>query len=283
MGGSATAVPVTALAVIVVGWIAARGEPRVTWAHAALWVVVGVFIALTPVVMFRGTAISLPIHRLAALLGVYRAVRIPPRLAIGALLGLCLLTGLGFAACVAPLRARAGAAGHAAAGALAALVVAAMYRDAAIAPGWLGRQAAPARYAIAPAPAPEPGLTRAIAEHGGPVLELPLGPRGVGPPQHARAMYASIFHWQPVVNGYSSYWPAGFLERMALAQRLPDPEALAALRRETGLRLLLVHMAGMYGPRQIWLNLAGMVRPDLRLLAREGDDLLFVVGGEGAE
>jgi hypothetical protein len=124
--------------------------------------------------------------------------------------------------------------------------------------------------------------------------------------QHARAMYRSIFHGRRLVNGYNSYFPAGFRERMALAKRLPDPEALAALRRETGLDWILVHVAdiGRYerelceivhrarraercgerigaSERAAWLALAESGgRDDLRLIARDGDDQLFAVGGE---
>jgi hypothetical protein len=91
-------------------------------------------------------------------------------------------------------------------------------------------------------------------------------------------MYRSIFHWRPLLNGYSGYWPAGFRERMELATRLPDAAALEALRRETGLTTLLVH-AGDVGPerRATWLALAERGIPTLRLVARDGDDLLFAV------
>lgn len=65
---------------------------------------------------------------------------------------------------------------------------------------------------------------------------------------------------------------------MELGQRLPDPGALAALRREAGLALILVQSGYLEGPsRQVWLALAGATRPDIHLLAREGDDLLFAI------
>jgi hypothetical protein len=121
-------------------------------------------------------------------------------------------------------------------------------------------------------------------------------------------MYRSIYHGRALLNGYSGYWPAGFEERMALARRLPDPAALALLARDTGLEMILVHLddfgraerrlcqglerlppalaawcARDFGgaERSEWLALAaGTPRSDLRLVAREGQDLLFrVVGG----
>jgi hypothetical protein len=117
-------------------------------------------------------------------------------------------------------------------------------------------------------------------------------------------MYKSIFHWRPLVNGYSSYWPERFPARMALARRLPDRAALAALREETGVDLVLVrlgdfglverelcdlfHRAGLRKEpcpsdpgaveRAPWLELAARGgRDDLRLIARDRDDLLFAV------
>jgi len=65
------------------------------------------------------------------------------------------------------------------------------------------------------------------------------------------------FHHRRLLHGYRGYWPAGFPEWMALAERLPDPGALAALRCETSVEAILVHTALLAptgaGP---WLALA---------------------------
>src|SRR5262245_39157931 len=117
--------------------------------------------------------------------------------------------------------------------------------------------------------------------------------------QHVRA----VFHRRPLVNGYTGYWPAGVRERMALVRRLPEPDALAALRNTTGLELILVHTSlfgaierelchdparwGMVaercvadpgaGERAAWLTAARDGRADLRLVASHADDLVFAV------
>jgi hypothetical protein len=90
---------------------------------------------------------------------------------------------------------------------------------------------------------------------------------------------------------------------MALACRLPDPAALAALHRDGGLALVLVHLRsagigpgiGPYacpprplaagpadGPAPLdvaaWEEAARGGRKDLTLVVRDGDDLLFRVG-----
>src|SRR5262249_25508488 len=127
---------------------------------------------------------------------------------------------------------------------------------------------------------PASPLVAALRRSSGALLELPLGPMDVLPPLHARAMYRSIFHWRPLLNGYDSYYPPGFPERMALAARLPDPQALAELRGATGLEEIVVQMAEIRDParRAEWLAIAaGGERSDLELVARDGDDLLFRV------
>ena len=92
---------------------------------------------------------------------------------------------------------------------------------------------------------PDSRLIELLKQPGGPLLELPIGPEGVGPTglpvNHARAMYRAIYHGRPVLNGYSSYYPAAFPARMELARRLPDPAALEELHRNTGLEMILVH------------------------------------------
>jgi hypothetical protein len=77
-----------------------------------------------------------------------------------------------------------------------------------------------------------------IARSHGALLELPVCPSAAS---HAVAMNRSIGHRRPLLNGYNGYYPADFPARMALACRLPDPEALAELVRTTDLEMILVH------------------------------------------
>jgi hypothetical protein len=275
---SPVGVAVSALALIGAGWLAHRRSPvRLPgWNHAALWAAVGVLMSLTRVVVLGGRPYTPPQFLLAQWVGFQDPLRVPTRLGVAGLIGLCLLAGLAFAACAGRLRAAWG--WRAASPLLAAILIGAMYGEYVYGVPGIGREPAPARYPIATPPAPPARLLRLVAEHGGPTLQMPLGRDGVGPPDHARAMYHAIFHGRPVLNGYSSYWPAGFRQRMALAERLPDPSALATLRRETGLALILVESRYFEPPvQQLWRTLAEKPPPEIRLLAREGDDLLFVL------
>jgi hypothetical protein len=91
-------------------------------------------------------------------------------------------------------------------------------------------------------------------------------------------MYRSIFHWRSLLNGYGSYWPAGFEQRMALVRRLPQAKALATLRRDTNLETILVHLPALTpSKRAEWQRFGG--RDDLRLVAVLQGDLLFAVTG----
>jgi hypothetical protein len=103
-------------------------------------------------------------------------------------------------------------------------------------------------------PAPMPGAENAVLRAGsGPVVVLPLGTYYEQGTQ-AAAMYQTVGVWRPLLNGYSSYYPAGFRERMALARRLPDGQALEQLRA-LGLATVVVRPGGLDQlVRQPWLR-----------------------------
>ncbi len=90
---------------------------------------------------------------------------------------------------------------------------------------------------VVPAPEQPPvTIVRALVSHGGPVVEIPPGTESsvTDPTRHAHAMFHSIGNWQPLLNGYSSYYPRGFVERMTLAAALPERSALDRLVGEAG-------------------------------------------------
>jgi len=138
---------------------------------------------------------------------------------------------------------------------------------------------------VAP-PAVDPAVLSALRGGRGPVVEVPVQVIGDGGPmwafarKEAVAMYRSTAHWRPLVNGYSSYWPAGFPERLKLVAALPEPGALAALRAASGVEAILVRLPDVPPDARIaWLALAdGGGRRDLRLVARGAQDLLFAIG-----
>jgi hypothetical protein len=281
--GGPNAVSYTAFLLVIAGVLsvalrrASRRAARTAWAAAAFWVVAG-FLASTPAVRFGdGPLLPLPPFALLGWLApsLLENVREPSRLGIGGFLGLTMLAGLSFAECARRLPVAPRLPPAAAPLALAAAVAAGMYLE--------YRPFTRPEYPLAPAITGDSAVVRTLRQGRGPVLELPLGRGGLQPYYHATAMYRSIFHWRPLLNGYSSFWPAGFPERMALAQRLPDPVALEALRAETGLTTLVVRLAMLLpAERAAWMAAAGGSAGDLlRLVIRDGDDLVFEVGAPG--
>lgn len=271
-----TAVPVWALGLALAGAvIRAQGAggpgtiPAAVWWSAGLWAGVGVLLPLI-----------LPTLGTLLLRDGSTLFRIRGRLGVGSVFGLTMLAGLGFAEIARLLRLNRvrRLSPRATELALATAVILAVYAD--------YRSTAPPEFPTQPAYMPT-GADAALRDLAhrlpGPVLDFPVGGTGTSPLLHARAMYASIFHWRRLLNGYGSYWPAAFPERMALAARLPDPEALAELRRQTGLAVVVVRardlLSFQYRPWQAVL--ADGTRTDLRLVHDGEGELIFAVTAAG--
>src|SRR5688572_8472568 len=205
--GAPTAAPSAFLMLIALGAASAIAAGRAAtagraWAHASLWTTVGVAMALAPSIV-PGLALF----------------RVPARAGVAALIGMALLAGLAFAECARRLgdRRRWAAAGLAAAVAGTAY---AEYRHGIPHPA-LRRPPLPA-YGLIDTAVLGTRLGEHLAAGDEPLLEVPVGEGIRAARLHARAMYRSIFHWRPLVNGYDGYHPTAFPERMALARRLPD-------------------------------------------------------------
>jgi hypothetical protein len=269
---AATDVPTPALVLVVAGLLLRlrrwRDGAESAWTAAAAFAGVGIVIALPPLVEWRGHVITLPHYAIGRVIPLYRYFRPPARLGTGALAGLALLAGLAFA----EVGRRSGALARVA---LAAVVVGALY--AAYARGGdpvFPREALPASYPLFEPPGADSALVAALERETGPVLELPVGPP-YGMLVHAAAMYRAIYHRRPLLNGYGSYWPSGFAERMALAERLPDPDALAALVAETGVTTIVVHLGGLPPERRrAWPTPGGAADPGLEPVALVDSDLV---------
>jgi hypothetical protein len=285
---SPTAVPLAGWLLAAAGLgsvVARRGTSghftKSAWAHALWWTLAGILISLPPVIrLFDARVPLLPLQWLDAAIHLYSRLRVPARLRVASLFGLAILAGLGFNECarrLAALPVRRFRAGALSLGlsAIAAGAMLAEYR-AGLPPL---REPLPAAYPLARAITPSPVLLPVLQRPGGPLLELPLAQIRLLPVQHARAMYHSIFHRRRLVNGYNAYFPPGFVERMDLAGRLPDPTALTALAAATGLELVLVHGDALSAAEgAAWSAAAeGRGDPRLRLVARDGEDLLFRV------
>ena len=74
----------------------------------------------------------------------------------------------------------------------------------------------------------------------GVVAELPMRTSGL-PGSDPAYSYLSTFHWMPIVNGYSGFYPASYLGRLDDLAAFPDEKSINRLRRD-GVRYVVVHL-----------------------------------------
>ena len=106
----------------------------------------------------------------------------------------------------------------------------------------------------------------------GAVVELPL-PHPNHFQDNARYVYRSIFHWRPLVNGYSGFVPPSYREAFRVLMRRDLSEGLRTMSSK-GVRFVLVH-SNRLGPRmkrQIGLAETGGL---LEKVAQAEGDVLF--------
>ncbi len=71
-------------------------------------------------------------------------------------------------------------------------------------------------------------------------LEMPVPEPEALPLHDPFYMYASTWHWQPLVNGYSGHYSAHYIELLAALRSLPGAAATTALR-EAGVQRIVLH------------------------------------------
>jgi hypothetical protein len=101
-------------------------------------------------------------------------------------------------------------------------------------------------YWVAPLPliayptGPPPLYVWLAQQPAGIVAELPMPQPNVFAGQEARFEFMSTFHWMPLVNGYSGYYPASYMNRLERMRNMPDDAALESLVGD-GVRYVIVH------------------------------------------
>jgi hypothetical protein len=91
-------------------------------------------------------------------------------------------------------------------------------------------------------------------------------------------MLGSTTHWQPILNGYSGYYPQSFIELTEHGKTFPDEASIAFLKRR-GVDLIIVH--GGYMPPDAFVRITAelLARQDVQTVTRfeepEGPDMVF--------
>jgi hypothetical protein len=158
--------------------------------------------------------------------GVIRGLRAPARASIFCLLFLGVLTAQAMTALAGTMPRRMG---HL----VAALVCAVILLEYAVGP-----------LPLVPYHNEAPPLYELLARlPAGPVIEFPV-PKPHSPPHHdARFAYMSTFHWMPLLNGYSGFYPPSYFRRLIRLASFPDAASVDSLRREH-VKYVIVHDDG---------------------------------------
>jgi hypothetical protein len=90
---------------------------------------------------------------------------------------------------------------------------------------------------------PPPLYAWLSAQPRGVVAEFPMPTTGL-PGADPAYSYLSTFHWQPLLNGYSGFYPWTYLSRLEDVAGFPDERSMRRLRGD-GVRYLVVHLPGL--------------------------------------
>jgi len=104
----------------------------------------------------------------------------------------------------------------------------------------------------------------------GVVAEFPMPLPDSLPGHEARYAYMSTFHWMPLLNGYSGYYPASYLAMIAALRHFPDERAMTILR-DRGTRYVVVHTSLYTADRAGELLNGAVATPALSQLGHFGD------------
>jgi hypothetical protein len=73
-----------------------------------------------------------------------------------------------------------------------------------------------------------------------PMIELPLPLRGEFPGLDPNYEAWSLWHWRPLVNGYSGYYPQSYQQLLRAMERFPDERSIAMLR-DRDVQFVILH------------------------------------------
>lgn len=80
-------------------------------------------------------------------------------------------------------------------------------------------------------------------------------------------MFNSTTHWQPIVNGYSGFFPPSFLMLAEYTKNFPDDTSIGYLKQR-GVDLIVIH-GGIVGPEKFGeMTSALLERPDIEAMAQ---------------
>jgi hypothetical protein len=235
---------------------------------AAAWLSLGP----APQALGRPLEIAAPYRLLFDHVPGFEGLRVPARFAMITMLMLAILAGYG-----------AAAVGRTGRGRLALAVLGAAFLIEATHVPFLVNGMTPLRGFETPEarvyrPARAPVIYREVARQApsGVLVELPLG----SPDYDLRAMYYSIAHWRPLVNGYSGFYPAHYDRlRFALSELPRHPGVSWQALQASGATHVIVHESAYLGAEGANTTTALLQLGAVELF-REGPDALLALPPE---
>lgn len=247
-----------AFALALVGVGVGRGRDRLFWLFCIVLSVTAVVLSLGPELRWGNDAIPLPYRFFYRHVPGFDSIRVPARISVLALFGIAVLAGLGAATLVAKWKKPL------AVGLLGLLLF--EYRTYSL------ESAFPEAPAISAA-----DLWLAQEKAKGAILVLPIH-EGREILRESLAMYHSIVHFQPLVNGYSGWWPNDYWELVGRLRHFPTARSLRILLERAPVRYIIVHYDRIPEPRRGELE-TGMerYRESMPMVFRLGDEAVYEI------
>jgi hypothetical protein len=123
---------------------------------------------------------------------------------------------------------------------------------------------------VVPYPSAAPPVYAWLAQQPpGVVAEFPMPLVNGLPGREPAYAYMSTFHWKPILNGYSGYFPPSYLNHLVGLEKFPARPAIDRLRR-TGVTYVVVH-SDRYDPPAFKQLIATLSESGLRMMANYPD------------
>ncbi len=247
-----------AFALALVGVGVGRGRNRPFWLFCVVLSATAVVLSLGPELHWRSATIPLPYRFFYRHLPGFDSIRVAARISVLALFGIAVLAGLGAAALVEKWKKPL------AVGLLGLLLF--EYRTYTLESAFPEAPAASAAHQW---------LARENAQGG--VLVLPIH-EGQEILRESLAMYQSMAHYQPLVNGYSGWWPNDYWELVGRLRHFPTSRSVRVLLERAPVRYVVVHYDRIPGPRRRELE-RGMerYRESMPMVFRLGDEAVYEI------
>jgi 6-pyruvoyl-tetrahydropterin synthase related domain len=219
------------------------------------------------VMLDRNTLIPLPYLLLYYVVPGFDAMRVPARFALMAVLAASVLAAPGFLQVCAVLNARRGFRRLATPTCQALLALACL----GLFTLELGYKHLPPLRLGTGRAVPEVYRWLAARHLDGPIVELPYGLW-----EDPHYMYFSTYHWLPIVNGYTGFFPPTYAQIVPLLEALPSQKAIEALS-VIGVKGVVVHLDQLEPQEALRWRQAPLAEIGLEKVAEFQSDLVYKI------